>query len=91
VDGIVAEIADAGLETALAALAVQTRNLVLLMTLQHGEEATRRLLKARDQAVMVSRSGAEVFSPSPALATSVMRLRPVRGSPPPSQASAECW
>jgi hypothetical protein len=37
--------ADAGLDTALAVLAVQTRSLVAMLTLEHGREETRKLFE----------------------------------------------
>jgi hypothetical protein len=43
VDAILAEIADAGLQTALAVLAVQTRSLVWMLTLERGREEARKV------------------------------------------------
>jgi hypothetical protein len=44
-DAILAEIGDTGLDTALAVLAVQTRSLVAMLTLEHGREETRKLFE----------------------------------------------
>ena len=45
VDAILDEIADAGLACAMATLAGQTRNLVVTLMAQHGEDATRALFE----------------------------------------------
>lgn len=45
VDAVLGEIAAAGLPMALAVLAVQTRNLVWMLKLQHGDEAARKLFE----------------------------------------------
>jgi len=45
VDAIIDEIADAGLEAVLAVLAVQTRNLVMLLKLTRGVDDARTLFE----------------------------------------------
>ena len=80
-DAILAEIADAGLETALAVLAVQTRNLVWMLTLEHGEEAARKLFETTiiaGQAILRR----PLISPSPSPTSRRRRARAGRSTRP---------